>query len=62
MDANEVKCDPLSSYRAPVDIIDLASENFGTHSFNDFMAMCQPPSAMDESDNEEDEEDNNDKN
>lgn len=53
MNANEVLTDPLSSYRAPIDTVDLASETMGAYSFQDFMAMCQPPSAMnDDSDNE----------
>ena len=48
MEDNQVKCDPLSSYRVPIDTVDLASEQFGTHSFQEFMAMCQPPSAQSE--------------
>lgn len=55
MNANEVLADPLSSYRAPIDTVDLASEsnNMGVHSFQDFMAMCQPPSAMNDSDDDD---------
>lgn len=49
---NQVFCDPLSSYRAPLDTIDLASNQIGSHSFQNFMAMCQPPSAMSDSDDD----------
>ncbi len=54
MEDNQVKCDPLSSYRVPIDTVDLASEQFDTHSFQEFMAMCQPPSAQSDSEESED--------
>ena len=55
MNENEILYDPLSSYRAPIDTVDLASDNVGSHTFQEFMAMCQRPSAM--SDSEDDNED-----
>ncbi len=55
MNENEVLYNPLSSYRAPIDTVDLVSDNVGSHSFQEFMAMCQRPSAM--SDSEDDNED-----
>jgi hypothetical protein len=54
MNENEVLYDPLASYRAPIDTVNLASETMGAHSFQDFMAMCQRPSAMNDSSDEED--------
>ena len=52
MNENEVLFDPLSSYRAPIDTINLASDTVGSHSFQEFMAMCQPPSAMSDTDDD----------
>ena len=57
MNENQVLCDPLSSYRAPIDTVDLASEQIGSHTFKDFMAMCQPPSARSDSDDEDSDDD-----
>ncbi len=54
MNGNEVLTDPLSSYRAPIDTVDLASETIDSNAFEDFMAMCQPPSAFSDSDNDDD--------
>ncbi|CAB9508492.1 division cycle protein 123 homolog [Seminavis robusta] len=50
--ALEVRHDPLSSYRAPMDTVTLASTSntigcsggAGPNSFESFMAMCQKPS------------------
>mmetsp|Transcript_11802 Transcript_11802/g.17922 ORF Transcript_11802/g.17922 Transcript_11802/m.17922 type:complete len:523 (-) Transcript_11802:45-1613(-) len=55
MNENEVLYDPLSSYRAPIDTVDLASDNVGSHSFQEFMAMCQRPSAMSDSEDDHNE-------
>ena len=44
MDENEVHYNPLASYRAPIDTVDLASDQAGSNSFKDFMAMCAKPS------------------
>ena len=52
MNQNEILCDPLSSYRAPIDTVDLASDTVGSHSFQEFMAMCQLPSTMNDSDDD----------
>jgi len=41
---NEVRHDPLSSYRGPVDAVNLASDKSGVLSFEKFMNMCQKPS------------------
>lgn len=57
--ALEVRQDPLSSYRAPVDTVELASgahRNDASTSFENFMAMCQKPS---ERDNDEDDDESN---
>lgn len=58
--ALEVRQDPLSSYRAPVDTVELASgvhrEDAGT-SFENFMALCQKPSEL--KDGEDDESSSN---
>ena len=43
--SKEVHPDPLSSYRAPVDAIDLAADSTGSNSFAEFMAMCERPTA-----------------
>lgn len=40
---NEVHYDPLASYRAPIDTVDLASDQFGSQSFQEFMKLCQNP-------------------
>ena len=44
----EVHPDPLSSYRVPIDTVDLAS-----NSFQEFMAMCKRPSSDDSSSSSE---------
>lgn len=45
---NEVRYDPLSSYRGPIDAVDLASEEGGggLRSFQEFMKMCEKPSKL----------------
>mmetsp|Transcript_22238 Transcript_22238/g.26406 ORF Transcript_22238/g.26406 Transcript_22238/m.26406 type:complete len:492 (+) Transcript_22238:76-1551(+) len=47
---NEVHYDPLSSYRGPIDAVDLASEEGGgsLRSFQEFMKMCEKPSKRDD--------------
>jgi len=49
---NEVHYDPLSSYKGPIDAVDLASEEGGggLHSFQEFMKMCEKPSKRDTTD------------
>ena len=46
MNELEVHYDPLASYRAPIDTVDLASDEAGSNSFKDFMAMCAKPSEL----------------
>lgn len=46
MSEKEVHYDPLSSYRAPIDTVDLASSLDGSKAFQDFMAMCTKPSEL----------------
>ena len=47
--ANEIHHDPLASYRAPIDTVDLASMSaFDTSHFQEFMAKCSKPSENDE--------------
>ena len=41
----EVHHDPIASFRAPIDTVDLMSEE-GANSFQNFMAMCERPSEM----------------
>lgn len=46
---NEIHHDPLASYRAPIDTVDLATMTSSDASqFQDFMAMCKKPSAQEE--------------
>lgn len=45
---NEVRHDPLASYRAPIDTVDLANDALGANSFADFIKMCERPSAPEE--------------
>lgn len=58
--ALEVRHDPLSSYRAPMDTVTLASNNpqqgsdSAATSFESFMAMCQKPSDRDGISSDED--------
>lgn len=58
----EVRQDPLSSYRAPMDTVTLASNNQqqagdgGAASFESFMAMCQKPSERDGGSSSDEEE------
>lgn len=40
---NEVHHDPLASYRAPIDTVDLASDSQGANSFAEFMSKCEKP-------------------
>ncbi|GFH45585.1 hypothetical protein CTEN210_02059 [Chaetoceros tenuissimus] len=47
MNEYDVQFDPLASYRAPIDTVDLASDKAGTQTFKEFMEMCQKPSEMD---------------
>ena len=42
----EVRPDPLSSYRAPIDTVDLAGDLDGATSFARFMEMCERPSDL----------------
>lgn len=43
---NQVRQDPLASYRAPIDTVNLASMTGGDVSqFEDFMKQCQKPSS-----------------
>lgn len=49
MSEKEVHYDPLANYRAPIDTVDLASEN-GSKAFQEFMAMCTKPSEIDKED------------
>jgi hypothetical protein len=52
----EVRHDPLSSYKAPIDTLHLASMTGGDSAkFEEFMGMCQRPSALlvDDDDKEE---------
>ena len=44
---NEVHHDPLSSYRAPIDTVDLATDSSGMNSFAEFMSKCERPSKRD---------------
>jgi D123 len=62
----EVRQDPLSSYRAPMDTVTLASNNNNNlqqteegvaTSFESFMAMCQKPSEWNTGDSSSDDED-----
>lgn len=39
----EVRHNPLASYRAPIDTIDLATDSFGSQSFEKFMELCSKP-------------------
>uniref|UniRef100_A0A7S0KZT8 Cell division cycle protein 123 n=1 Tax=Asterionellopsis glacialis TaxID=33640 RepID=A0A7S0KZT8_9STRA len=52
---NEIRQDPLASYRAPIDTIELASNASGkeTPSFEAFMAMCEKPSEIPEEDEDD---------
>jgi hypothetical protein len=53
----QVRHDPLSSYRAPIDTVDLANMTQGdSKQFEEFMKMCQKPSSSDD----EEESDNDD--
>jgi hypothetical protein len=46
---NQVRQDPLASYRAPIDTVNLASMTGGdVTQFEDFMKQCQKPSASEE--------------
>ena len=47
MNGFEVHYDPLASYRAPIDAVDLASDQAGSQTFKDFMNMCSKPSELD---------------
>jgi len=54
----EVKHDPLASYRAPIDTVDLASMTHGdAKQFEEFMKLCQRPKYWEE--NNSDDEDRN---
>ena len=53
----EVKHDPLASYRAPIDTVDLASMTHGdAKQFEEFMKLCQRPTYWEE--NSDDDENN----
>lgn len=52
----EVRHDPLASYRAPIDTVDLASMTQGdAKQFEEFMKLCQRPTYWEESSDDEDE-------
>ena len=42
----EVYHDPLASYRAPIDTIDLATDSKLSNSFAEFMSLCSKPSDL----------------
>ena len=44
MNENEVHYDPLASYRAPIDTVNLASTEEDSLNWKNFMAMCSKPS------------------
>jgi len=46
MNENAVHFDPLASYRAPIDAVDLASDQAGSQTFQEFMDMCARPSEL----------------
>ena len=49
--SHEVRQDPLASYRAPIDTIDIATMTGGDSAkFEEFMKQCQKPSEMEQSD------------
>lgn len=65
----DVRFDPLSSYRAPIDTVALATDrkqnkgeevHSGLQSFEDFMAMCAKPSELVSEEEEEGDDDNDD--
>ena len=50
----EVKHDPLASYRAPIDTVDLASMTHGdAKQFEEFMKLCQRPTYWEENSSDE---------
>jgi hypothetical protein len=50
----EVKHDPLASYRAPIDTVDLASMTHGdSKQFEEFMKMCQRPTYWEDDDDDD---------
>ena len=54
----EVKHDPLASYRAPIDTVDLASMIHGdAKQFEEFMKMCQRPTYWEENSSDDEDED-----
>lgn len=58
--ANQVRQDPLASYRAPIDTVDLASMTGGdVHSFEAFMRQCQSPTQIEALERAEDEDELN---
>jgi hypothetical protein len=49
--AQQVRQDPLASYRAPIDTVDLANMTQGDmKQFEEFMKQCRKPSELDEDD------------
>jgi hypothetical protein len=51
----QVRHDPLSSYRAPIDTVDLAKMTQGdSKQFEEFMKMCQRPNSADDDSDDED--------
>lgn len=55
--ANQVRQDPLASYRAPIDTIDLASLTGGaSKNFEEFMKQCRSPSQLNSFEEEKEEE------
>jgi hypothetical protein len=55
--ANQVRQDPLASYRAPIDTLHIASlTGQNSKNFENLMKMCQRPSELDASDEEDGEQ------
>eukprot|EP00537_Pseudo-nitzschia_pungens_P010930 CAMPEP_0172391300 /NCGR_PEP_ID=MMETSP1061-20121228/7737_1 /TAXON_ID=37318 /ORGANISM="Pseudo-nitzschia pungens, Strain cf. pungens" /LENGTH=399 /DNA_ID=CAMNT_0013121885 /DNA_START=158 /DNA_END=1357 /DNA_ORIENTATION=- len=51
----EVRHDPLASYRAPIDTVDLASMTHGdAKQFEEFMKLCQKPTYWEENSDDDD--------
>jgi hypothetical protein len=52
---NQVRQDPLASYRAPIDALDLVSITGGdSNNFEEFMKQCQKPSSSQDSTDQND--------
>ena len=54
----EIHHDPLASYRAPIDTVDLATmSGLDATNFEEFMALCQKPSELEATDQDNDDDD-----